>query len=532
MATTLPTIQKQRGAFYTPEPLARFLVDWAVRSPADRVLDPACGDAVFLDIASDRLRSLGHSAGEDQIVGIEIDSNAADLSRLSVPTAKIITSDFFSHTCDEGEFDAVVGNPPYIRYHHFSGAMRAQALERTLSQGVTLSELTSSWAPFLVHASTFLCKDGRLAFVLPMELLLTDYARPVRAFLERRFSRVDILAFEERVFPEALVDVVLVLAEGTGPGNVQIHRFQNACDLQRFNDSNSRLASGHKWSSALVNLNALDSLERASELMQPLGDIASVDIGIVTGANRFFLLTDKDASAWELPKEDLRPVIARSQQIPNPTLSSQDWAALRDSGGLVWLFVPQSLDPASMRYVTNGESQGVHSTFKCQIRKPWWKLRIPEPPDLILSYMSNRVPHVVENRAEALTTNLLHNVRLKDSNTSARWIALTWMNSATMLSCELSGRAYGGGVLKLETREAERVFVPVYSAKILGELEAVSEKMAALSRERRYLELADIVDAKVLSHLDNEDRRLLRSAWLDMKHRRKRRSLRLKSSPT
>ena len=40
--------QKERGAFYTPDPVVRSLVKWAVRSPQDRMLDPSCGDGRFL----------------------------------------------------------------------------------------------------------------------------------------------------------------------------------------------------------------------------------------------------------------------------------------------------------------------------------------------------------------------------------------------------------------------------------------------------------------------------------------------------
>src|SRR4051812_49381628 len=37
--------RKARGAFFTPPLLAAFLAEWAVRAPADRVLDPSCGEA-------------------------------------------------------------------------------------------------------------------------------------------------------------------------------------------------------------------------------------------------------------------------------------------------------------------------------------------------------------------------------------------------------------------------------------------------------------------------------------------------------
>jgi hypothetical protein len=55
-------------------------------------------------------------------------------------------------------------------------------------------------------------------------------------------------------------------------------------------------------------------------------------------------------------------------------------------------------------------------------------------------------------------------------------------SSITLLSAEIEGRAYGGGVLKLETKEAERLLVPVGSPAQVERLEAVFADIDALVR--------------------------------------------------
>ena len=74
------------------------------------------------------------------------------------------------------------------------GARRA-----ALAQGVGLTALASSWAAFVVHAVSFLAVGGRMGLVLPAELLSVNYAAPVREFLLRRFERVRLVLFDERV---------------------------------------------------------------------------------------------------------------------------------------------------------------------------------------------------------------------------------------------------------------------------------------------------------------------------------------------
>ncbi|MFP3802403.1 N-6 DNA methylase, partial [Paraburkholderia sp. SIMBA_027] len=53
-----PVRRKERGAFFTPPAITRFIAQWAIRTSQDRVLEPAAGDAEFLVSAVDRLREL------------------------------------------------------------------------------------------------------------------------------------------------------------------------------------------------------------------------------------------------------------------------------------------------------------------------------------------------------------------------------------------------------------------------------------------------------------------------------------------
>lgn len=74
--------------------------------------------------------------------------------------------------------DAVIGNPPFVRYQEQAGDARKRSARAALAQGVRLSGLASSWVVLLVHACGFLKPDGRLTMVLPAELLTVHYAEP------------------------------------------------------------------------------------------------------------------------------------------------------------------------------------------------------------------------------------------------------------------------------------------------------------------------------------------------------------------
>jgi len=155
------TDRKNLGAFYTGEPVARWIVDWAVRGRRNMVLDPSCGGGVFLLSAARRLENDGN--GNPRIWGIDVDGEALSAVGERVPNCKLINGNFFSIAPNQTpRFDAVVGNPPFIRYQSFNGSNRSLALSRALENGVHLPQLSSSWAPFLVHAATFLNKGAAL----------------------------------------------------------------------------------------------------------------------------------------------------------------------------------------------------------------------------------------------------------------------------------------------------------------------------------------------------------------------------------
>ena len=128
---------------------------------------------------------------------------------------RVAVGDFFEHETPTA-YDAVVGNTPFVRYQNFSGVARARGLEAALAQGVRLTGLANAWAAFVVKAALHLAPEGRLALVLPAELLSVNYAQEVRRLLLRRFGRIRLIMFEERIFPGVLEEVVLLLAEGSG----------------------------------------------------------------------------------------------------------------------------------------------------------------------------------------------------------------------------------------------------------------------------------------------------------------------------
>ena len=78
-------LRKARGAFFTPPEISRYIVEWALRSKTDKVLEPSCGEASFLVEAGRALRDLGKDDlfFANQLHGVEIhEASAAQAKKL------------------------------------------------------------------------------------------------------------------------------------------------------------------------------------------------------------------------------------------------------------------------------------------------------------------------------------------------------------------------------------------------------------------------------------------------------------------
>ena len=501
VAQEIPS-NKRNGAYYTPEGIAALLVRTAVRSAADRLLDPACGDGRFLV----------HHAGS---VGVERDGCAASIARQRAPEARVHNSEFFAWARDArrvGErFDCVVGNPPFIRYQTFSGDERRAALALCAELGVAFSGLSASWAPFLVVAASLLRGGGRMAFVVPAAIGHAPYAGPLLEYLVGRFRTVRVVAVRRKLFPRLSEDCWLLFADGFGKTTNEIGF--SAVEAVNTEDSLPRPAvriDVAEWRNAwrrrlrpyllaprpratyLAAAAAADSpcaatAKRQRDAPVRLRDVAAIDLGYVSGANGFFHLAPSSAVKAGIPDRFLQTTVRSARTLPATELTAETvgrWR--RNDDPMLLLRIPKAATvPARVRgYLDSNAGQRVREAYKCRHRKPWYSVPDVRVPDFFLTYMAGRTANLVRNAAGASCTNALHGVRLRRPALAAE-LPSAWRTPLARLSCELEGHALGGGMLKLELKEAGRVVLPFGSAA-RGPAREIEEAVSVMRRWRHY----------------------------------------------
>lgn len=474
--------RKRLGIFYTPDSVAAALARWAVRTRIDRVLDPSFGGCAFFSAVRMRFCELDVPVPVSQLFGADVDPQAllylGEIPDVRNHQANFKTADFLRLGSDAfgALMDVVVGNPPFVR-HHMLSAEQVEAGQAALaSAGYALPRTAGYWAYFLLHSLSFLRKGGRLAMVLPTALLSAEYAGRIRASLEARFAHLRLVTVREPMFKDAQEAGVLVLADGHREPHVAttmtvadtIDDLVRLCVLQEDGGAPISLAEeNHGWRRALVNRQALDVLESISTrpAVASFGLLARVRIGVVTGANAFFVLSKARADELDVPSEMRRFVVNGAHDLRGLALTRADRTALRKTGKRTELLMLGSTPmPAPLdAYLNSAEGLIARNAYKCSARKLWYSIDDKWIPDAFLTYVNGRAPRLILNQADATCTNAVHRIgwRQRYSLPRQQLLTLSVLSSLSGLCAELFGRVSGGGALKLEPSDAARLLVAV-----------------------------------------------------------------------
>ena len=472
--------QKLRGGYYTPLDLAEFLVRWVKDIEPKTLLEPSCGDGVFFSA----LAEVGGFQQTD-VTSFEINVDEAKKARRLVRdlrlSATIRADDFLKWAVDHLDdpmlrFDAVVGNPPFVRYQYLPEKFqqRAELIFGRLNQQFT--KHTNAWVPFVMASLSMLRPGGRLAMVLPAEIIHVTHAQSLRSYLGQECRRLVIIDPEELWFTETLQGAVILLAEkkrtsadnaeGVGMYPVKGRGFLRLKPSTIFNAPqpiNGKTVAG-KWTRALLDVETRSLFDELTEHkdVHRFDDIAEVDVGIVTGANKFFLVPDEVVKSYGLQKW-AHPMFGRSEHCPGIIYDSAQHNANVTKGNptnFLWFRENAGkIDASAKAYIKLGEDQELHHRYKCRVRSPWYTVPSVYSTEIGLLKRSHDTPQLILNRIRAYTTDTAY--RIRTSDVTAEKLVGCFINPLTALSAELEGRHYGGGVLELIPSEIERLTIPL-----------------------------------------------------------------------
>lgn len=530
--------QKLRGGYYTPLDIASFISRWVLSNGSSHILEPSCGDGAFLTaIGRHQQKTIA------TVTAFELDffeaAKASSAAAAANVAANVVNSDFLEWALDrithkeELQFDAVIGNPPFIRYQYLPE--KFQSLSEAIFNNLNckFTKHTNAWVPFVLASLALLKPGGRLAMVLPSEIIHVLHAQSLRTQLSLECRKIVIIDPEEIWFEGTLQGAIILMlekkkgdepSEGLGLIPVQGRDFLLEDPSAVFD--NVKPISGNtisaKWTRAFLGAATLELLERIekNDHVHRFKKIAKVDVGIVTGANKFFLVDDATVVANGL-RQWAHPMFGRSEHCPG-VIYDKHQHDINKTAGLPanFLWFPEGAAREHLevaRYVTKGESELLHTRYKTRIRRSWYTVPSVYTSEIGMLKRSHNAPRLILNKAGAFTTDTAY--RIKSLTIPASQLVASFVNPLTALSAELEGRTYGGGVLELVPSEIERLLIP-----ISDQAELDLNELDTIIRHRSMQDAIQIYGQKILRSIGLSDIEIstIFNGWIQLKNRRQR----------
>ncbi len=444
MADRAVSHRRENGVYYTPLLLARSLAEPLITSPKLTILDPAYGDGALILAAEEILKEKFQTKKKNILFGCDLSPLSTRTQHL--PKLNFAKCDFFDYSTAH-KYDLILMNPPYVR-HHYLNSDRVDHYQDAIENIFSPKRTTDLWAYFLVKATTHLKENGSIGAILPWSFLHADYSVELRKWLISQFREIKVLVLTTSLFDDAKERVVLVWMKGFETPNQRLLMGSAPTpeDHVRYYS-----ISANNFTRNRINLSfSSDAFEIIEKYKLQYGfhefrDYSEILIGVVTGADNFFIRNKDDLSAMGYSIKGMIPIFTNSSQFSGFSVNGN-----RPNSRL--MLIRKDNAPKFKNYIKYGESQNYHLRAHSQRRECWYQVDAGDKPDAFFPYRVSLIPYLVLNKYRDQCTNSIHRVYFKKNITATekKWLQVSLLSLPGQLSLEANSRVYGSGVLKIE----------------------------------------------------------------------------------
>ncbi|MEO0214530.1 MAG: Eco57I restriction-modification methylase domain-containing protein [candidate division WOR-3 bacterium] len=259
------------GQVWTPREIAEFMLDKInLDFPNLRILEPACGEGIFLEVLVNRLKGRSY-----EIHCVDIDKKALEIAQRKFynnPNIKFFYMDFLKKFKGFG-YDIIISNPPYIRIQNIPDGYK----DFLFNNFKFCRGDTDIFYAFIEKSLRILNNKGYLAFIIPNSWLWSKAGEPFRNFLMKMEYNVEVYDFDHfQIFSDVSTYVSIII----------LRKEKGLYGYYRFDGSGfeGKTLSWHKVRYFKVVDNEIVEMVQS----QPL-KIGDIRVGIATLCDRVFI---------------------------------------------------------------------------------------------------------------------------------------------------------------------------------------------------------------------------------------------------
>ena len=389
----------------------------------------------------------------------------------------------FAEVFDEGGFDVIVANPPYVRQELIKE--RKPVLQRVFPY--VYSGKADLYVYFYARAVQLLRHSGMIAFISSNKWFLAGYGKDLRQHIAKECRLISITDFGELPVFRSAATWAMIFVGQKAPTASQSPMFTQVRSLDPpypdllsiIRHNGIRLSTdaidGSHWSLIeAVSLKHVRTFEHSGVLLRDYieGEVYS---GIKTGLNEAFWIDAerrRQLIAEDKTSADIIKPLARGDEI-------RKWHI--EESGLYIIYVPPGLNINKYPAVKAHLKQFRSDLEKRAIQQPWWELQQAQnrqgtwqKPKIVFPFICKESRFTLDRRKTYVNMNCFlfnsdDSFLLGVLNTQVVWWYLQCI-------CATLGDPTAGGRLQLKRQYIERIPIPNADGKVRSRISALAER--------------------------------------------------------
>jgi len=496
-----------------------------------KILDPACGSGAFLNQALEYLiaehknlqndlalmgdlfasYTVEESVLENNLYGVDINEDAIEIARLSLwlRTAQggrtltdlsgklVCANSLLDMPFDEGSFDVVIGNPPYVRVQGLKSNYEDES-KLYEQKYVSATGNYDIYALFLEMSFKMLKQNGKLSYILPHKFLISDFGSGIRGFLSENRAVESLLHFgSEMVFEDASTyTCIITLSHDNKKLNFKSISPKDIFESFEYDSISYENLNSNKW-----NLSSNDVAKVLEKIkLQPLKvkDVfAKIFVGLQTsGDDVYLLLQTKDG----LYSKSLDSIVEVESGLLKPMLKGEDISRYANLKNRYFVIFPYIIEdgkakPMSEEYIKDNFPNGynylkaneefLRGREKGKMDKEGWFLYIYpksltefEQPKILTSYMGIFSNLSIDDGSFYHNTKCYSFVKKGEIKESYKFYLAIFNSSLFWFFIKNTSTEFRGGYFTFTTKQVEPFPLP---------------KLESLEQQEPFIQKADMM---------------------------------------